>query len=333
MSNITRRSFLAASTLAAASLQAGATPTPKPRRQVGKAGKNTLRVALLQMHAEGADQSANLEKADAYCRQAARMEADIALLPEMFNIGYSRFQGTAPETVTQWQAQAVAEDSPWVQHFRALAQELHMAIATCYLQTWPDAPRNVLTLFDRHGQSLFTYGKIHTCDFGAMETATTPGDGFHVRTLDTAKGPVEVGAMICYDREFPESARILMVKGAEIILTPNACKLDELRLRQFQTRAWENSLAVFMTNYAAPQHNGHSVAYDANGDELALADEAEDIVIADLDLAAMRKYRETSIFGNAFRRPHRYGTLLESKTEEPWHRKNGFDQPFERESR
>ena len=50
--------------------------------------------------------------------------------------------------------------------------------------------------------------------------------------------------MICFDREFPESARILMLKGAELILTPNACKLDEKQINQFQTRAYENSVKV-----------------------------------------------------------------------------------------
>ena len=64
--------------------------------------------------------------------------------------------------------------------------------------------------------------KVHTCDFD-MEAALTPGDDFYVCTLDTAKGDVRIGAMICYDREFPESARILMLKGAELILTSNAC--------------------------------------------------------------------------------------------------------------
>ena len=48
-----------------------------------------------------------------------------------------------------------------------------------------------------------------------VERHLTPGDGFHVAELDTAEGPVKVGAMICYDREFPESARILMLQGAE----------------------------------------------------------------------------------------------------------------------
>ncbi len=49
-----------------------------------------------------------------------------------------------------------------------------------------------------------------------MERNLTPGEDFYVTDLDTARGPVRVGAMICYDREFPESARLLMLKGAEL---------------------------------------------------------------------------------------------------------------------
>ena len=82
---------------------------------------------------------------------------------------------------------------------------------------------------------------MHTCDFGA-ERALTPGDGFYVTELDTACGLVRVGAMICYDREFPESARILMLKGAELILTPSACPMEINRLSQLRARAYENML-------------------------------------------------------------------------------------------
>ena len=63
--------------------------------------------------------------------------------------------------------------------------------------------------------------------------------------------------MICFDREFPESARILMLKGAEIILTPNACEMEDNRICQFKTRAYENMVGVVLANYAAPQQNGH----------------------------------------------------------------------------
>jgi predicted amidohydrolase len=68
--------------------------------------------------------------------------------------------------------------------------------------------------------------------------------------------------MICFDREFPESARILMLKGAEVILTPNACEMEDNRICQFKTRAMENMVGVALTNYASPQENDHSCAFD-----------------------------------------------------------------------
>ena len=71
-----------------------------------------------------------------------------------------------------------------------------------------------------------------------MEANLTPGEDFYVTTLDTEAGEVQVGAMICYDREFPESARILMLKGAELILVPNACPMEINRLSQLRGRAY-----------------------------------------------------------------------------------------------
>ena len=114
-----------------------------------------------------------------------------------------------------------------------------------------------------------TYSKVHTLDFFKMEASFEPGEGFEVVELDTRYGPVQTGIMICYDREFPESARVLMLKGAELILTPNACGLDPLRINQFQTRAWENAVVCAMANYAEGEwYNGHSCAFNANGDEI-----------------------------------------------------------------
>ncbi len=199
-----------------------------------------LRVALLQMAPAGADQQANAEKAARFCRQARAMGADIALFPEMWNIGYEGYADErdggpggdlwrAPglwaegetslweatrEARERWQAQATPRDGAWVGGFRALARELEMAIGVTYLEQWPGAPRNTVSLIDRHGEESLTYAKVHTCDFGLNEAALTPGDGFPVAALDTALGPVRVGAMICFDREFPESARLLALDGA-----------------------------------------------------------------------------------------------------------------------
>ena len=83
--------------------------------------------------------------------------------------------------------------------------------------------------------------------------------------LDTAVGPVRVGAMICFDREFPESARILMLNGAELILVPNACPMEINRLAQLRARAYENMTAIATCNYpdSMPGCNGNSTVFDS----------------------------------------------------------------------
>jgi N-carbamoylputrescine amidase len=300
-----------------------------------------IQIALLQMAASKNDQAANLAKGETFCRCASAMGADVALFPEMWNIGYTSYDPGQPGAREAWQDQAIDHDSPYVTHFVALARELDMAIALTYLQRWAGAPRNAVSLIDRHGEIAFTYAKVHTCDFGNMEASCTPGDDFYVSTLDTRQGEVRVGAMICYDREFPESARILMLKGAELILTPNACTLEEHRIGQFKARAYENMVGVAMTNYAAPQENGHSVAFDGvafdekgSRDTLVVqAGESEGIYMAPFDLEALRTWRAKEVWGNAFRRPRRYHLLASLDVSEPFQRTNAFGEPFDRARR
>jgi N-carbamoylputrescine amidase len=289
---------------------------------------STLKVALLQMFSAGYDQAANQAKGGQFCQQARLMGADLALFPEMWNVGYQipeRSERTLPGEIADWQAHAIAQDSSFVQYYRELAHSLDMAIGLTFLEKWPGSPRNTLVLIDRHGSICLTYAKVHTCDFD-REAFLTPGDDFYVCDLDTASGPVKVGAMICFDREFPESARVLMLKGAELILTPNACELEVNRIAQFRTRAYENMLGVAMANYAMPQENGHSVAFDGLAfDEkgsrdmlLVEADGHEGIYLAEFDLSRLRAYRLDDVWGNAYRKPGRYGLLTSPAVEAPF---------------
>ncbi len=322
-----------------------------------------LRVALLQMAPVDADQEANAEKGERFCRQARTMGADIALFPEMWNIGYAgydeREEGPgedlwrAPELWTgnatsrweetraareRWQAQAISRDDAWMERFRALARELEMAVGVTYLERWPGAPRNTFSLIDRHGEDVLTYAKVHTCAFGLKEAALTPGEEFPVAALDTALGPVRVGAMICYDREFPESARLLMLGGAELILIPNACEMERHRIRQVATRAVENMVAVALANYAAPKDNGHSlafdpIAFDKNGSRETLvieAGEAEGVYLATFDLDAIREYRQRESWGDAFRHPWAYAALTSKEVAPPFLRVNERGEPYPR---
>jgi predicted amidohydrolase len=260
------------------------------------------------------------------------MGADIALFPEMWSVGMTFYEPKDVGARERWQAQAISREDQFITHFRNLARELKMAIALTYLERWNGAPRNSVSLIDRHGRLLLTYAKVHTCEFD-VEAALTPGDGFPVCVLETEQGEVKVGFMICFDREFPESARMLMLQGAELLLTPNACTLDDHRMSQFRTRAYENMVGVAMTNYAAPQNNGHSVAFDAVAYDAAAspvsegeprdtliveAGESEDVYLATFDMDSIRAYRQREVWGNAYRRPRLYGMLTANEVEPPF---------------
>ena len=283
-----------------------------------------IKIALLQI-APGSTLKENLEKGLRCCKKAKRKGADIALFPEMWSNGYHIYG----RPVSEWQAEALSVDSDFVNAFGRLARELDMAVGITLLEKYETAPRNTVVLFDRYGDRKFVYAKVHTCDFGA-EHDLTPGEDFYVSTLDTACGPLEVGAMICYDREFPESARILMLKGAELILVPNACPMEINRLSQLRARAYENMTAIATCNYpeTVPDCNGHSsvfdgIAYlpesDASRDTCILqTDGREGIYIAELDLEQLRSYRESEVHGNAYRHPKKYGLLTDTRIREPF---------------
>ena len=283
-----------------------------------------LNIALLQI-APGASLQENLEKGILACRRAKAQGADIALFPEMWSNGYRIYD----RPVEEWQAEAISVDSEFVRTFGKLAKGLELAIGVTLLETFGKAPRNTMVLYDRFGERKFVYAKVHTCDFGE-ERYLTPGEDFYVTTLDTAQGEVKVGAMICYDREFPESARILMLQGAELILVPNACPMEINRLSQLRGRAYENMTAIATCNYPAsvPDCNGHSTVFDGvaylpelsgSRDTCILqAGEDEGIVVARLDLSQLRTYRAEEVHGNAYRHPKKYGRLIDTKIEAPF---------------
>ncbi len=286
-----------------------------------------LKISLLQIAPTGS-LAGNLEKGIMFCNKAKQMGADIALFPEMYSCGYDIYNRSA----MQWIKDAVSAENDFVQSFGKLAGELDMAIGITFLESCETGPKNTLVLFDRHGNKALTYSKVHTCDF-SVERNLTPGDDFHVTKLDTAKGIVNVGAMICYDREFPESARILMLKGAEIVLVPNACPMEINRLSQLRGRAYENMLGIATCNYpeGVPDCNGHSSAFDGvaylpnlqgSRDTCILeADESEGVFVACFDIDMLRSYRKCEVHGNAYRHPKKYKLLTDTTIDEPFVRK------------
>ena len=276
-----------------------------------------LTIAFLQLLPAGSLMG-NLEKGIEACRQAKENGADIAIFPEMWSCGYA-----FPHDEASLREYAVSCDNVFVKRFSELAEELDMAIAVTLLEQHEPKPRNTVCLFDRHGKLQYRYSKVHICDFGEEDDkgVLDAGDAFFVADLDTKEGIIKVGSMICYDREFPESARILMLKGAELLLVPNACPMELNRLAQLRGRAYENMLAIATCNYPAPHPdcNGHSTLFDGvvylpelsgSRDTCVFeAEEGEGVYTAELDVDMLRKYRLCEVWGVKNRRPELYGEI------------------------
>lgn len=287
----------------------------------------SLKVALLQLLPEST-LDGNMQKGLQFCRKAKEIGADIALFPEMWSTGYN-----IPENIDELKESAISFDSEFICSFSRLAKELNIAIGITFLEKFEPLPRNTFCLFDRFGKNVLTYSKVHTCDF-SKECRLMAGNDFYVADLDTVQGNVKIGAMICYDREFPESARILMLKGAEIILVPNACPMEINRISQLRARAYENMIGIATVNYpfGQPDCNGHSTAFDGmaylpsvsgSRDTLIVeAGECEEICLADFPVDEIRNYRNHEVHGNAYRHPEKYKLLVSRKIDRPFLRKD-----------
>ena len=282
-----------------------------------------FRVALLQIAPQGNDQSRNLEKGLKSCREAKSEGADLAVFPELWNIGSIRYplSGAGEES---WTASAIDQRSDFILSFAALARELKMNIALTYLEAHSPKPRNSVSIINGTGQVVLNYSKVFICDFGEPELLQrypnppdagcdlncSPGESFDVCVLDGTEGEVRVGAMICADREFPEPAHQLMRNGAELIVVPNACSWDDVRTACLKTRAFENLVGVAMANYPAPVNNGESQAYtcvpwkDGKPRQMliAKADEQEQILLASFDVDEIRAFRKFESWRVEYRR-------------------------------
>lgn len=252
-------------------------------------------IALLQLIPQQSEQE-NLTKGLDACEKARATGADLAIFPELWQVGYQQSLFTC--------ANMIDRHSTFLRQFCAKAQELEMAIAITYLGNSEQQPTNNVALIDQTGSIILEYAKVYLCDFeGGTELGLRNGKDFYVTQLQYAHGTVCIGAMICFDREFPESARALARKGAEIIIVPNACKLvhspelGDIRLQQIRTRAFENMVIMAVANYPAPTYDGNSCVCAANGTIITQADINEEIVLTTVDLTALRTWRKNEVWG------------------------------------
>jgi beta-ureidopropionase len=276
----------------------------------------SVRVAIIQA-------KANLPKDEAVAKhegliaKAAAEGAQITCLQEIFHGPYF-----CAEQDPKWYATAEPEDGPTVTRMRELARQHRMALVVPWFEeAQTGVYYNSAAVIENDGTLLGKYRKTHIphvqpCFF--EKYYFKPGNlGYPV--WDTSAG--RVGLIICYDRHFPEVARQVGLKGAEIVFNPSAT-VESLSRYLWEleqpAHAVANGYFVAAINRVGTEEPlnpnkfyGSSYFCDPRGRIIAKASEDEDeVLVCDLDLDMIREVRNTWQFLRD-RRPETYGELTE----------------------
>ncbi len=276
---------------------------------------STVTVAATQMACSW-DVEENLAKAERLIREAAGQGAQIVLPQEFFAFHEFQFMDWTPEHFRF----AQPLDGPVVTRMRALAAELAIVIPVNFFERANQAYYNTNAIIDADGAVLGVYRKSHI-PMGAPgcyeKVYTNPGDtGF--RVFKTRYAPI--GAAVCWDQWFPESARILALRGAEILFYPTAIGSDchdhwETVMRG---HAAANLMPLVCANRVGTERGalgsvtywGRSFIAGPRGEVLEKADSTSEMIIAhrfDLDVIGQMR-AHWGLFRD--RRPDLYGPLL-----------------------
>jgi len=266
-------------------------------------GNRMLSVAAVQA-AFGPDMRANIAKVERLVREAAKRGAQVILPPELFQgIYFPTHQDP------KWFATAYsADEHPAVVALRQLAAELGVVIPISFFEKSGPHYFNSAAIADADGTVLGLYRKSHIPDGPGYQEKYyfRPGDtGF--KAWQTQHGSVGVG--ICWDQWYPETARAMVLQGAEILFYPTAIGSEPYDAsldthlqwqRAMQGHAVANAVPVVAANRIGVEDNdgtkqkyyGHSFIADHRGEIVASLGEAEEgVIVQNFDLDAIARYR------------------------------------------
>jgi len=268
------------------------------------------------------DRERNLKNAEALVREAAGKGAQVVLIQELFETPYF----CQDQKQEYFALAARADDSAPVKRMSALAAELEVVLPVSFFERANNAYYNSLAMIDADGRNLGVYRKSHIPDGPGYQEKFyfNPGDtGF--RVWPTRYGTL--GAAVCWDQWFPEGARAMALKGADLLFYPTAIGSEPqnpaIHSRDHWQRTMQGHAAANMTPLVASNRIGEeqdescaitfygsSFIADQTGAKLAEAGQDQQAVItATFDLEAIRAQRAAwGLFRD--RRPELYGPLM-----------------------
>jgi N-carbamoylputrescine amidase len=282
----------------------------------GAASDRQVHVAAIQCSL-GGPRAENIARVEGHVREAAARGARIILPPELFEGPYF----CREEHASHFAEARAQEHDEAVARMRVLARELGVVLPVSFFERAGQAYYNSLAVIDADGAVLGVYRKSHIPDGPGYEEKFyfRPGDtGF--RVWKTRHGAIGVG--ICWDQWFPESARAMMLLGAEVLLYPTAIGSEphdpDLDTRDPWQRAMighavSNIVPVVAANRVGNEGGqvfyGSSFIADPRGDKVAeLGRTDEGVIAATFDLDAIAKTRAAWGFFRD-RRPELYDVL------------------------
>ncbi len=288
-----------------------------------KDSENIL-IGLVQMSMSD-DPDLNLKEAIEGIRSAARRQAQIVCLPELFRTRYFCNREKTDEDLS--------EEIPGVvgQALSELSRELGITIVAGSIYEQSGSERfNTSLLFGPDGAQLGSYRKTHIPhdpSFFEQSYFSSGGENYQIFETVVGKQTVKIGVLICYDQWFPEAARILALKGAEIVFYPTA--IGTISGSEESEGSWQNAwrsvqvghavangMVVCAVNRVGREDQsifwGGSFVCDAFGRILAEGSNRPEIITAEINLDHNREVREGWRFFKE-RRPETYQALTKLK--------------------
>lgn len=256
-----------------------------------KLGKDIMKIALAQMKMS-TDRNKNFKKSLDLIKEASRNKADLILFPEIqLTEFFPQYEDGIKDNY------AITLDSEYVENFRKAAKKYNIMISPNLYIKEGSKYFDTSLLIDRSGEILGMQKMVHVASFpNFYETKyyMPSEDGFNI--IETELG--KIGIAVCFDRHFPESIRILTLKGADLILIPTANTIDEpedLFKWEILIQSFQNEIPIVMCNRTGKESNmvfsGHSMSSNSKGELLLYAPEEEGIYYIDINIEEKnRKY-------------------------------------------